>query len=143
MKVLFMDIDGVLNSERTVYASKRFPKSFKHTDAFDWVAVGMLRRLCADYDVKIVLSSTWRAYYSAGEVADGLNLPVVSQTPLLYEPRGVEIQKWLEDHPEVTKYAIVDDNGDMLTEQLPFFVQTDMRMGLSYDNLRQLRELLV
>jgi hypothetical protein len=32
--------------------------------------------------------------------------------------RGEEIKAWLHQHPEVTRYAIVDDDSDMLPEQV-------------------------
>ena len=36
-----------------------------------------------------------------------LNTPVLFNRPLRYE-----IKRWLEDHPEVTTFAIVDDDSD-------------------------------
>ena len=44
--------------------------------------------------------------------------------------RGTEIKEWMEKHPEVTSFVILDDDDDME----PFknrLVQTDMRFGLS------------
>ena len=43
--------------------------------------------------------------------------------------RGMEIQEWLDRHPEVTHYAIVDDNADMLPHQWLF--QTTFERGLT------------
>ena len=44
--------------------------------------------------------------------------------------RGAEIKEWLDAHPEVTRYAIVDDSDDMgpLVERL---VQTKWETGLT------------
>ena len=47
--------------------------------------------------------------------------------------RGDQIQRWLDSH-DVEKYAIVDDDSDMLDHQLRYFIQTEMMYGLT-DNL--------
>jgi hypothetical protein len=38
--------------------------------------------------------------------------------------RGKEIKAWLEAHPDVTRYAIVDDDNDMLPEQQEHYFKT-------------------
>jgi hypothetical protein len=109
---------------------------------FDHVAIGLIRRLCKETDAKIVLSSTWRITNTAQECADGLTLPIFDCTPRLNGKRGLEIYTWLNAHPEVTRYAIVDDDSDMLDEQKPYFVQTNFKDGLSMDNFECLKHLL-
>jgi hypothetical protein len=138
--VLFLDIDGVLNSMRTVEAFKGYPHSFDgyDRDKFDWTAVGLIRRLCADTNASIVLSSSWRIIHSVHECANGLDLPIFDRTPSLSGSRGTEINAWLSAHPEVTTYAIVDDDSDMLADQWRYFVKTDRYEGLTYRNYREL-----
>lgn len=38
--------------------------------------------------------------------------------------RGHEIQDWIDDHPEITHYVILDDDNDMLQSQRNNFVRT-------------------
>ena len=45
-------------------------------------------------------------------------------------PRGDEIKTYLNNHPEVENYVIIDD-GDMLDEQLYHFVQTNYEDGIT------------
>ena len=45
------------------------------------------------------------------------------------EPRCKEILEWLRNHPEVTRYVVIDDEDDEL-EGLPFF-QPSSRIGLT------------
>ena len=45
--------------------------------------------------------------------------------------RGVEIYNWLNNHKEVTKYAILDDEGDMLLWQKDNFFQTSWDTGIT------------
>lgn len=145
MKVLFLDIDGVLNSRRTVVATGGYPHSFdgECRSRFDWIAVRMIRVLCEKEDASIVLSSSWRhGTHAVHECANGLDLPIFDKTPALPGVRGEEIQDWLNRHPEVTHYAIVDDNGDMLESQRDHFVQTDEAEGLSFADFKALQRIL-
>lgn len=45
--------------------------------------------------------------------------------------RGREIAKWLSEHLEVTKYAILDDGSDFLPEQKPVHFKTTWEKGLT------------
>ena len=52
--------------------------------------------------------------------------------PFVVNPRvtpGGRTGEWLSRHPEVERYAIVDDDSDMLPEQMPFFVRTSAETG--------------
>jgi hypothetical protein len=144
-KVLFLDIDGVLNSRRSCVAFGQYPLSFCEGDMgkFDRVAIALIRKLCEETGTSIVLSSDWRGSFTPREAANGLNLPIIDATPILYSgSRGMEINMWLTDNPEVTTYAIVDDNNWMLPDQQARFVQTDETYGLTLENYRQLKVLL-
>lgn len=146
-KVLFLDIDGVINSERTVEASGGYPHSFLDHDMsrFDPIAVKLIQKLLRDTGSVVVVSSTWRMHYSCEEIAKGLDIPVLDRTPSFGRIRGDEVKKWLDlytDKHNVTKYAIVDDNSDFLEEQKPFFVQTDAFNGLMFQDYDRLFKLL-
>lgn len=134
MKILFLDIDGVLNSQRSAYAFGGFPFDVdKHRNRFDEVAIALVRNICTAAGAQIVLSSSWRTDKDWQRIGRSLNLPIVDRTPYLHPgPRGVEIAAWLAEHPEVECYAILDDDGDMLDEQRPFFVQTTHQDGLTF-----------
>jgi hypothetical protein len=119
-KVIFLDIDGVLN----VYCEGRdeygctFHKHFE--DNLSWII--------KQTKAKIVISSTWR--FSGLEILkemwDKRGLPgeVIDITPDSNNlKRGDEIQHWL-DNNKVINYVIVDDDNDMLDIQKNNFVQT-------------------
>jgi hypothetical protein len=143
-RILFLDIDGVLNSTRSALAFDGTPHSFRSAcmGQFDMVAVALVRRLCEVTGTAVVLSSDWRYNTTAHLTANALNLPVVDVTPCLPASRGVEIDTWLAAHPEVTAYAIVDDNGGMLPKQAPHFVKTDANFGLTLADYRALKGIL-
>ena len=131
MKVLFLDIDGVLNSTRTAVANGGYPHELHHREAFDWTSIKLLQRLCDSAGVQVVLSSAWRNFCDFKDVGAAFGLSIVDRTPdHRGGPRGEEIQAWLDAHPEVTHYAIVDDDADMLEGQQAHFVRTDAFDGL-------------
>jgi hypothetical protein len=132
MKVIFLDIDGVLNvlCEGRDEFGCIFHKHFEDN----------LKNIIKQTQAKIVISSTWRAdglqKMQDMWVKRGLAGEVIDITPMevegelferYYEPgadRGYEIQQYIEDHPKITKYCIIDDDSDMLNHQLKYFVRT-------------------
>lgn len=138
MKVLFLDIDGVLNSVKTCVANGGYPMELHHTAAFDWHAIKLLQRLCDSEGVQVVLSSAWRINHAFADVGKAFGLPIIDRTPSLCGPRGAEIADWLTKHPEVVHYAIIDDDSDMLPDQMRCFVQTSGFEGMTWADYQKL-----
>lgn len=97
-----------------------------------------LKRIIKECDAKIVVSSSWRGYDTADEIAEWLfshyDLAsfVIGVTPHLNdEIRGKEIQKYIEEakHP-ITNFVILDDDKDM-GDLMNHLVQTDNKWGLN------------
>lgn len=125
MKVLFLDVDGVLNTYKTggIYTLNK--KKLK-----------LLQEIVEKTQCKIVLSSTWRkddyAFRRLLRVLRYRGMTIFSITPVILSgPRGAEIGLWLTENSGVERYAIVDDDGDMLDNQLRNFFQTDGDYGLT------------
>lgn len=133
MKVIMLDIDGVLN-----VCSQEFDK---YGQIFHSHLVENLKTIIDVTGAKIVISSSWR--YSGLKVMQQMwkdrELPgeVIDITPNeidvvktglceFYDMvcRGDEIQLWLNNHPEITNYCIIDDDDDMLESQLSNYVKT-------------------
>lgn len=134
MKVLFLDIDGVLNSDET---QERF-------DLFIGVDRRLLQRflLWKPDNVFVVLSSAWRTHDRHCGHLNDLGVLWIDKTPRLWGvDRGVEISAWLGEHPEVTHYAILDDNYEMV-EHRGHFVKTDEAVGLTEENLIEVSKIL-
>lgn len=125
MKVLFLDIDGVVNSRATT----SFRNNLCPVDPHMAFMVGKIQ---LDTDCKVVLSSSWRHHPDGVKAVEDSIVPVFDKTPMLDSlgVRGHEIQAWLDKHPEVEKYAILDDDSDMLPEQMPNFFKTTFQNGL-------------
>lgn len=56
------------------------------------------------------------------------------------EGRGLEIADWLREHPEVTKYAIIDDDNDFLPDQRPNLFRTHWQSGLQDEHVDKIVE---
>jgi len=151
MRVLFCDIDGVVNSMRSCMAFGSYPWDVdeENLKLFDHVALGLIRQLCKDGDIKIVLTSTWRIGDKVyPKMAKALDLPIIDRTSYSlsgggeYGRRGDEIAQYLEDHPEITQYVILDDEVyDMNPEQRKHIVKTDGNNGLSFEKYIKLRKM--
>ena len=132
-KIIFLDIDGVLNVIQEGHD--------KYGAIFHKHFVDNLRNLVNSTGAKIVISSTWRQ--SGLSVMQDMwkdrNYPgeIIDITPDCFTivnegicefydtvDRGHEIQYWLDRHPEVTHYVILDDDNDMLDSQRQNFVRT-------------------
>jgi len=134
MKIIFLDIDGVLNVipvDRDEFGGL-FHRHFEDN----------LRYVIEQTGAKIVISSTWKAdgldVMQAMWKHRGLAGEVINVTPYEVDvvetgvceyydevDRGFEIQQYLNEHKdEVENYCIIDDCTDMLPSQMDNFVQT-------------------
>lgn len=154
--ILFLDIDGVLNSGDnmiSLHTNNLIDKSIKTRDEFghlfDDRCIRHLNWIIHETNCKLVISSTWRkdGLKKMKKLWEYRNLPgeVVGITPshvdqyiinmygIIEEKadRGFEIQQWLEENTW-NKYSIVDDDSDMLNHQMGQFVKVDNKIGLDY-----------
>lgn len=132
MRVIFLDFDGVLNSE--AFLRQRPAERNHRDDILDQVAVGHLNRIVEQSRAAVVVSSTWRLEYSREQLQNllalhGFRSSVLDVTPSQSGGRGVEIQSWLDDQKGVRGYVVLDD---MLIEGKPGKrqVRTTMEEGL-------------
>lgn len=150
MKVIFADVDGVLNCE--------FCKV--KIDGFNFVMdekIELLKQLVERTGARIVLSSTWRfgwAYMEAPREKDAFQqreirhflalqekmrefgLEFLNRTPVLNESmnhRGEEIDQWLREWKgePVESFVILDDlDGKYLRPHSDRLIRTSIRNGL-------------
>src|ERR1700716_1423697 len=116
MKVIFLDIDGVLNCTKTPNRAN-FPT---------FSIGGWFGRTKA----KVVLSSTWRSDPAGLFSAKHWGIRFIDVIPdMPGKPRRNEILAWLKHHPRVERFAVIDDQDDELDE-LPLF-QPSGAIGLT------------
>jgi Swiss Army Knife RNA repair-like protein len=124
-KVIFLDIDGVLNCDET-------PNPRKFPYVVDRRLLARLKKLLARTRAKIVLSSSWRLDPVGLLAAKYWGVPFIDALPdLPKKSRRDEILSWLSAHPQVKRYAIIDDENDGL-DDLPLF-QPSSNTGITAD----------
>jgi len=119
-RIIFLDIDGVLNSQAYV-RDAHFPKAVRTPglgpDFIDPVRVARLQQIVDRTGAQIAISSNWTNWPGCnhGAIADwlrrlGFTGEVIGQTPrkLSNTHRGNEITWWLESHP-CASYLVLDD----------------------------------
>lgn len=124
MKVIFLDIDGVLNNQQTFQSRyERHQSTGEWLIEIDEAMVARLVNIVKETNAKIVLSSSWRTGFShdtcepLGEQAQGLvdilnryGLSIYSRTGNGRD-RTYEIEEWLHTRNDIDSFVILDDNS--------------------------------
>ncbi len=171
-RILFLDIDGVLNSRRfyTARAAERELTDCFHMKPFsdeqlDPEAVARLERVHLATGCKFVISSAWRKIMTPGAIARDLMRAglrtgarhVIDKTPTIFEKysRGKEICQWLREYEEraradtwhrmrIASHAIIDDDFDAgMGPNAARFVRTTFEDGMLDEHADKLIELLM
>lgn len=137
--VIFLDFDGVLNTEQyqAQLAIDGKPTKDAWGPLFDPRAVGNLRKIIEATDAGIVISSSWRWMHRLGslrmmwemrelpgEILD--TLPCGAQ----YISRGEDIEYWLDRNGR-PGYVIIDDLDDFFSSQRDRYVETNPIVGIT------------
>lgn len=141
MKVLFLDIDGVVNCATTSQRHRGYIGIDPHL-AF------LVGKIALDVpDLKVVLSSSWRNFHDDGmEEISRQVTPLFDKTPPSWydkesdhhSERGEEIQAWLDHHnlagnpaEWIECYAIVDDDSGSMHLHGANYFQTYWDTGIT------------
>lgn len=156
-KILFLDLDGVLNTARWHEQAKGDQLKDDYGYTFDPTAVANLAQIIERTGADIVISSSWKCMglSQMEDMWEDRNLPgkIVGITPNsvsdemlldaeidgidLFHIRGEVIKEWLTKHGKrVSNYVIIDDMDNMLPEQQSHFVQTNPEVGITEDDAK-------
>lgn len=168
MKILFLDIDGVLNSDVYMASDEYFTackdagikdhRSYEvvtkaHHLHIDPAAVKILNDLIAKSGVKVVLSSTWRIRYSLEEMNEmlksrGATFEVTDKTPakMSYRQRQGDIREYLEDLKDeegiIPEAFVILDDMQEFPNYKANFVYTPEKTGLTQEHVDQALKIL-
>lgn len=157
-KIIFLDFDGVLNTEyyQNYLMSKREQWQDGHGAFFDPEAVQQLKRIIEATNADIVIESSWK--YLGFEAMQNMwkerNLPgrVIGITdssesyswlltanldvidPAMGHCKGIEIAAWLSNYEiESVRYVIIDDEAVCLESQASNFILANPYDGITED----------
>lgn len=143
IKVIFLDVDGVLNYEKCPY-------KVQGIYFVDDEKIRLLKRIIDATDAKVVLSSTWRngrflkdespreckLFYKLKYKLEEFDIHFLSYTPVNHYStrayRGDEIKQWLDNWKGdiVESFIILDDDSDM-NPYMDRLIQTSWYKGLT------------
>ena len=144
-KVLFLDVDGVLNNGE--WAAHMYAQGVRvyREDLLYEPSLEQLRRIVQSTGALIVVSSAWRqiptCYSHLQEWLQRYGMEIFDKTPYVGGERGNDITAWFQRNPGEWQYAILDDENDM-GEHLTHLVLTDFDTGLTEKEADQCIELL-
>lgn len=143
MKVIFLDIDGVLNS--LAYDQRR---NINEQSNIDETRLPFIKEIVAATNAVIVLSSTWREHWDksqenrdvAGQYIQELfskyGLSIYDKTPVLgyRSKRKDEIKQWLINTSEtIESFVIIDDYRFGWEEYSEQLILTNPNFGLGIE----------
>lgn len=140
MKIIFLDIDGVLTTKETDFR-------------FSSKCVENLLSLIRKTDAKIVICSSWKEdslERTLPLLPAAVREHVFAQTPNLPNAtKGKEVQAFLHSHPSLQdnlndEYIILDDEPELyLPHQVSMhFIRTDINVGLTNRDTEKATKLL-
>ncbi|RKK04927.1 hypothetical protein EBE87_07235 [Pseudoroseomonas wenyumeiae] len=139
VRILFLDIDGVLLSGRawllpanrrlqaklTTMAGQGGTELIAAEAVFDPVAVELVNRVAEATGTQIVVSSNWR--YRPGPrktrcklLEQGIRAELMHRdwfcvtASQFLKDKATDISRWLQAHPDVSDYLAIDDEADLV-----------------------------
>ena len=110
MKVIFLDVDGVLNSDQYFDKTKNLDIQGIEAD-IDIKKIELLKKAINETRARVVLSSSWRYTRNGQQLKELLSNYGISvdTTPFIQNKRGLEIKQWLAENQNVEDFVILDD----------------------------------
>jgi hypothetical protein len=151
MKVIFLDIDGVLNSER-------FLKN-NQDETIDRNNVSILKNVIDKTGSVIVMSSAWRLWFDDNmmpkerysqylyDILCEFDIKLFGKTPdfsteeirikkTFSYVKAKEIIAWFDDHEVVDKYVVIDDLDLKNDEINVHLIRTNVQVGITEEDAR-------
>jgi len=141
MNIIFLDVDGVLNSIKKLkemyYKNKRPYSGFDYP--FDEECLNNLKRLVLETNAYLVITSTWRKFENGKDILlrklkdYDLDKRVIGYTDVLNKSRGDEIKEYLKTLDNSINFIILDDDTDFLGLE-NHLIKTNYEVGLTKEN---------
>ena len=161
-KIVFLDIDGVLNS---YFWNENHQREISDGTLIDESKIILLCKLIADTNAEIILHSGWKYWFDSDLKPmrkeaenlrtllekEGLTIAGVTPDHATDEIReskkfslvkAGEILAWLGQHNDVDNWVVLDDL-DLHNEKIEMHqVKTDQRVGLTIEDVEKAKSIL-
>jgi hypothetical protein len=167
-KIIFLDLDGPVFNHRGSFARTDWEKNASDEDYDVTLVYFLDRLFYharkEGIDLKLVMSTSWRlrsmdalkrflckstldqylhedwhtTLYQNVENVKEIKTRDGETMLIKAFSRGGEIQEWLDRHPEVDEYKIIDDDPSILEKQQKNWIQCDSVDGFSGKDMRRL-----
>ena len=147
MKIIFLDIDGVLNNPKTWGLRP-------HHKAFSKKCVDFFNDIILATNADIVITSTWRNLFKFDDLIEilrsaGVAGNIIDKTPSIRfhgAERGDEIARWLDRTSEevgfkIKEFVILDDDTDM-GHLFNYLVRCNPETGITEKEVKKAIEML-
>lgn len=140
MKVIFLDIEGVLNTKETYERSYKIHGYTTMIDLeIDKFRLEYLKRIIEETNAKIVLSSSFRYFFikeneqivptnfKGKKLYDTFikyGIEIFDTTPTTFGSREEQIKTWLSNNEDVESFVIIDDDPTAFNEYRDKLIQT-------------------
>lgn len=129
---IFTDIDGVLNP--------KFNKNWNKK------SIDIYNRICLDFNLIPVITSTWRIRYTIDElqiifINQGILTKIHDYTPILNNDRGLEIKQYL-DNNNYDKYVVIDDKISDIIPYVNNIIHVKGYIGLTEEHYIKINEII-
>jgi HAD domain in Swiss Army Knife RNA repair proteins len=135
--IIFLDIDGVISTDACQRAKKKFWYD-EHTYPFDTYCVKAFNMVLQRTGAQIVLSSSWRLFYTLEQLAAIFEWNGVAAVPIAITEdlgdRSLEIATFITEN-KVSNFLILDDFD--ITCHTSRFFQTKVASGLLMSDLER------
>lgn len=143
MRIIFLDIDGVLKKGLTSPICE-FEKE-KPWEKFDKLCCYLVENLCLQVRAYLVISSNWRTAFDRKRMEQILGRlgyflhPHDWRTDAKGPRRGNEIDRWLANHLGIDEYLIIDDNNprEFTEHQQKYLITTETYDGFQSQHLEK------
>lgn len=146
-KIIFLDVDGVLNSQNYMnFVYNCMDIRDDDIIFYDERCIKILEYIIKKTNCKIVISSSWKQGGANILIRKfnqlGLNDIIIGITPSLNNYRGIEIEEYIKENKNaIESFAILDDDRD-LKPYLNRLIKTDVNFGLLWAHVKPIIELL-
>ena len=144
MKVVFCDVDNVLNSE---YHTK---KNGDCREDIEELKVRNLKKIVDAAGAEVVIVSHAHAFnderFAKQRIEQirkyGVNPIADLKSGGFLGPKDDAVKRWLNEHKEVEKFVIFDDGYDNYYDLVDHLILVDYHHGLTYKHTRKAIEML-